>query len=145
MNLETLLFLLRIAAGLLLLAFLGALTVMLWRDYRMAGQEVETRTLRRGRLVVMNADVSPLKPGDSFPLLPLTSLGRSATNTISLEDGFVSSEHAMVTLRNGQWWLEDRGSSNGTLLNGYRIEGAVVITSGDVIGLGQVELRLELE
>src|SRR5215470_10486813 len=93
----------------------------------------------------VRAEVAGLKPGATFPLLPLTSLGRAPTNTITLNDTFASGEHALVTLRGGQWWLEDRGSSNGTLLNGYRIEEPVVISTGDVIGVGQVELKLELE
>jgi hypothetical protein len=145
MSLEVLLFALRVAAGLLLLVFVGAVFVMMWRDYRAITREVDTRTKRRGRLVVMRADGTGMRIGTAFPLLPLTSLGRSPTNTITLNDTFASGEHALVTLRGGQWWLEDRGSSNGTMLNGYRIEEPVVISTGDVIGVGQVELKLELE
>jgi pSer/pThr/pTyr-binding forkhead associated (FHA) protein len=51
----------------------------------------------------------------------------------------------MLTLRSGQWWLEDRGSSNGTRLNGYRVEEPIVLSAGDIIGIGQLELKLELE
>src|SRR6266700_1641056 len=138
MNLNDVLFLLRVAAGLLLLVFVGAVFVMMWRDYRAITREVDTRTKRRGRLVIMRTDGSGLRIGATFPLLPLTSLGRSPTNTITLNDTFASGDHALVTLRGGQWWLEDRGSSNGTILNGYRIEEPVVISTGDVIGVGQV-------
>jgi FHA domain len=145
MSPETLLFVLRIVAGLLLLVFIGALLVMMWRDYRVVSQEVASRTRRRGRLLVIHADGTPLKPGTAFPLLPLTSLGRAPTNTVVLDDTFASNEHALVTLRGGQWWLEDRGSSNGTVLNGYRIQEPVVISAGDVIMIGRVELKLELE
>jgi hypothetical protein len=143
---EHLLLALRILAGLILLAFLLALFLMMWRDYRVVSREVESRTRNRGRLVVISTRGSAAPPpGTVFPLLPLNSLGRGPTNSIILSDSFSSNEHALVTLRGGQWWLEDRGSSNGTLLNGYRIEGPVVISSGDVIGLGQIELKLELE
>ncbi len=145
MSLEVLLFALRVAAGLLLLVFVGAVFVMMWRDYRAITREVDTRTKRRGRLVVMRADGNGMRIGTAFPLMPLTSVGRSPTNTITLNDTFASGEHALVTLRGGQWWLEDRGSSNGTMLNGYRIEEPVVISTGDVIGVGQGELKLELE
>ncbi len=136
---------LRVAAGLLLLAFAGALFWMMWRDYRAVSEEIASRTRRRGRLVIMRADGTTMKPGTTFPLLPLTSLGRAPTNSICLSDTFASNEHALVTLRSGQWWLEDRGSSNGTRLNGYRIEEPVVVSTGDVIAVGQVELKLELE
>jgi hypothetical protein len=145
MSLEVLLLILRIAAALLLLAFVGALFVMMWRDYHAVSQEVVSRTRRRGRLVVVNGDGTPLKQGITFPLLPLTSLGRAPTNTIVLDDTFTSNEHALVTLRSGQWWLEDRNSSNGTLLNGYRIQEPVVVSAGDVIAVGRVELKLELD
>jgi hypothetical protein len=145
MSLEVLLLILRVAAALLLLAFVGALFIMMWRDYHAVSQEVDSRTRKRGRLVVVNGDGTPLKQGMAFPLLPLTSLGRAPTNTIVLNDTFTSNEHALVTMRSGQWWLEDRNSSNGTLLNGYRIEEPVVISAGDVIAVGRVELKLELD
>jgi hypothetical protein len=145
MSLEVLLLILRVAAALLLLAFVGALFIMMWRDYHAVSQEVDSRTRKRGRLVVVNGDETPLKQGMTFPLLPLTSLGRAPTNTIVLNDTFTSNEHALVTMRSGQWWLEDRNSSNGTLLNGYRIQEPVVVSAGDVIAVGRVELKLELD
>jgi hypothetical protein len=121
------------------------LFMMMWRDYQAVSREVASRTQKRGRLVVLRADGTPLKPGTSFPLLPLTSMGRAPTNTIVLNDTFASGEHALVTLRGGQWWLEDRHSSNGTVLNGYRIQEPVVLSAGDVISVGQVDLKLELD
>lgn len=145
MTLEIGLLILRSIAGILLLAFLITLFVMLWRDLRVISQEVNSRTKRRGQLVVTKSENPAVKPGTVYPLLPLTSLGRAPTNTIRLNDAFTSSEHALVTLRSGQWWLEDRESSNGTLLNGEPIFQPLVIATGDLIGVGQVELRLELE
>jgi hypothetical protein len=145
MTVEIILFVLRILAALLLLGFIGVVFIMMWRDYHAVIQEVDTRTLRRGQLVVLRADETGLEPGTSYPLLPLTSLGRAPSNTITLNDAFASAEHALVMLRGGQWWLEDRGSSNGTLLNGYRVEEPVVLSTGDVISVGQIELKIELE
>ncbi|HLY24908.1 MAG TPA: FHA domain-containing protein [Aggregatilineales bacterium] len=142
---DVILFALRVAAALLLMAFVGAVLVMLWRDFQAVSQEIDTRTRRRGRLVVLHSTDGINLPGKSFPLLPLTTLGRSPSNTVHLDDVFASAEHAMLTLRSGQWWLEDRGSSNGTRLNGYRVEEPIVLSAGDVIGIGQIELKLELE
>jgi hypothetical protein len=83
--------------------------------------------------------------GTHYPLLRLTSLGRSPGNTIPVDDSFASSEHALVALRSGQWWLEDRHSRNGTTLNEIRITAPVIITDGDIIGIGSLRFRLELE
>jgi hypothetical protein len=147
MSVESLLLALRLAGSALLLTFVGVAFALLWRDIRTASREHAVQghhSRRQGKLIVVQADAAP-KPGTVFPLLPLTSLGRAPTNTICIEDSFASGEHALITLRDGQWWLEDRGSSNGTLLNGYRIEEPVVLSAGDVIGLGQAAFRLELE
>jgi FHA domain len=145
MSLSLVLFALRVAAGLLLFSFVGAIFVMMWRDYRSVSQEIATRTRRRGLLRVLRASAAGLTPGTAFPLLPLTSLGRLPNNTITLDEPFASAEHALVTLRSGQWWLEDRGSSNGTMLNGNRVQEPIVLSSGDVISVGQIDLKLELE
>ncbi|MBO9308791.1 MAG: FHA domain-containing protein [Chloroflexi bacterium] len=142
---DVILLALRLLASACLLLFFGALIVMLWRDLRAARNEVEMRTRKCGRLVVIAAENGNIQSGKSYPLLPLTSLGRAPTNTVILEDGFASSEHALITLRDGQWWLEDRGSSNGTLLNGYRVEEPVVLSAGDIISIGRVALKLELD
>jgi hypothetical protein len=145
LTVEIVLLALRFLAGALLLAFLIALFVVLWRDYQMAASAVSETKRQRGRLVVIASTDEVASTGDSYPLLPITSLGRGPTNTIVLPDTFCSQEHALVTRRGGQWWLEDRNSSNGTRLNGERVAEPVVISSGDVIEVGQVQLKLELE
>lgn len=142
---DALLLALRLLASALLLIFFGIVILLLWRDLHVARAEVETRTRQRGRLVIIGVEEGNLPIGKSYPLLPLTSLGRSPTNTVILEDSFASAEHALITLRDGQWWLEDRGSSNGTLLNGYLVEEPVVLSAGDIITIGRVTLKLELE
>jgi hypothetical protein len=137
---------LRIIVGLLLVGFLSAVFVVLWRDYRAAAGAVSQGARRLGRLVVIHSEDNGVAPvGTVYPLLPLTSLGRGPANTIVLPDSFCSQEHAVVSWRSGQWWLEDRRSSNGTQLNGDPVEEPVVVSSGDVIGVGRVQLKLELD
>lgn len=150
---------LRIVTAGVLLGFMGAVFVVLWRDYRAVSGPVAERF--RGRLVVIRADQhdglelpssdadvfegAETVVGGSYPLLPITTLGRAPTNTVVLEEPFCSQEHALVAHRGGQWWLEDRGSSNGTLLNGELVTEPVVVSSGDVIGIGRIVLKVELE
>jgi hypothetical protein len=143
---DVILFLLRLVAGLLLVGWLGALFVFMWRDYRSAVQEAQASRRTYGQLIAMREiDGNYLRTGQVYPLLSLTSIGRAPTNTITLEDTFASNEHALVALRNGQWWLEDRRSRNGTTLNGMDVKQPLVITDGDIIGIGQVRFQLELE
>jgi len=101
------LLILRIVLAALLYGFLATLFWMLWQDVRAAARETTARTRRLGRLVVLDASLPSLAAGTAFPLLPITSLGRAPTNTAALPDDTASLEHALLHLREGQWWLED--------------------------------------
>ena len=86
-----------------------------------------------------------LAVGATFPLQPITSLGRAPSNTVPIVDTYASAQHALLTWRDGQWWLEDQGSRNGTLVNDLQVDGPTVVSSGDIIGVGRVSLKLELD
>ncbi len=146
MTTEGVLLLLRIVSGLLLAGVLLVLFAALWRDYHHVASGVEARRRSYGKLVALRElDGQIVVTGETYPLLSLTSLGRAPTNTVPISDSFASSEHALVALRDGQWWLEDRNSRNGTMLNDLPLTAPVVLTEGDVIGIGQAKFRLELE
>lgn len=149
---DILLLALRILLAALLYAFLGVVVYILWRDLRVS---VSQRTVAQppGRLVVVSADVDEALEGEgvqpgfttrSFPLQPVTSIGRSSANTVAIDDTFASSHHALLTWRDGHWWVEDRGSRNGTLVNGELVEKSTLVAPGDVIRVGETRLRLEL-
>lgn len=141
---DILLLALRVLMAILLYAFLATVLVMLWRDLREAttGREAARPG---GQLVVLHAADDLLAAGIAFPLQPVTSIGRSPTNTIPVPDTYASAQHTLLTLREGQWWLEDLDSRNGTLLNGVRISGPTVVSAGDVVGVGRTQLKLELD
>ncbi len=139
------LFLIRLALAVLLYAFLGGILYLLWLDLRRAMAVAQARERARGRLVLIACDLPSPQVGEAFPLLPITSLGRASTNTISLPDETASLEHALITQRNGKWWLEDLGSRNGTTLNGQAVTMPTVVSTGDLIGLGRAQFKLELE
>ncbi|MAU10963.1 MAG: hypothetical protein CL607_14165 [Anaerolineaceae bacterium] len=146
MELDVILFVLRIASAIALLAFVGAVFIVLLRDYRRTIDQTQAYRRQYGRLISLTTiEGHLLETGQSYALLPLTSMGRSPTNAVVIADDFASSEHALIALRNNQWWLEDRNSRNGTSLNGERIDGPIIITHGDVIGIGNYGFRLELE
>jgi pSer/pThr/pTyr-binding forkhead associated (FHA) protein len=139
------LLLLRLLLAVLLYAFLAALFWMLWRDIRAAAKVTHARTKRLGHLVVLESSLTGLQPGATFPLWPVSSLGRAPTNTAPLPDETASLEHALLHLREGQWWLEDLDSRNGTRLNDAPILQPTPVMPGDVIGVGQTKLRIEIE
>ncbi len=149
MSANVLILILRFAAAGLLYLFLLGVVVVMWRDWRAVARQAEERRAAAfrslGRLVVVAGGETELAPGQSFPLSVVTGMGRALTNTVVVEDAFASSEHALLSLRNGRWWLEDLGSTNGTRLNGERLNAPAIVATGDEVGIGAVRLRLELE
>lgn len=146
MNEELLIFTLRIATSVALFAFVGTVGLLIWRDLHRAAETFSGFTRQRGRLIVMKVGENSIYDvGQSWPILPLTTIGRAPTNTIQLNEPIVSFEHAVVEWRGGQWWLEDLNSSNGTKLNDHRIDDPVVLSSQDEISFGSLQLRLELD
>ena len=146
---DVLLLLLRLLLASVLYLFLGAVLFLLWRTLHRPGEDVQVASRRYGRLIVVAVESEPdasgaLTVGDAFPLQPVTSLGRASVNTIVIPDAYASSEHALLLHRGGQWVLEDRGSRNGTTLNTVAINSPTVVGAGDVIGIGRVQLKLEL-
>ncbi len=140
---DVLLLALRLLLVVLLYAFLAVVLLMLWRDLRQAANHREAAR-PGGQLVVLHTVEEELAVGTAFPLQPVTSIGRSPSNTILIPDTYASAQHTLLTWRDGQWWLEDLGSRNGTLLNGTRISDSTVVSAGDVIGVGRTQLKLEL-
>jgi hypothetical protein len=143
MSLPVILLLLRFLAALLLLAFLGVLVWLIYHDMRLMAANLAVQKRPLGQLHVIASEISQVAEETVFPLLPVTRLGRAASSNIVLDETYVSTEHALITRRGQQWWLEDLGSRNGTLLNGILLgEGeTAVISSGDIIGIGSVRLR----
>ncbi len=73
------------------------------------------------------------------------TMGRSRQCDVTVDDANVSRQHAEVRPRGGSWVLNDLGSTNGSRLNGHRVEGSEVLKPGDEIELGTTVLRFELE
>jgi len=154
MSLEWTLLALRLLAVAVLYAFLLTLLYVLWRDLRASVQAGPGReetlafseevSVPTGRLRVISGGDTPLRPGDVFPLQPHLTLGRAPDNHIVLPDTYTSAYHARLDRRNGEWWLTDLGSRNGTRLNDVPATKPVPLADGDVIGVGQVKLKLEI-
>lgn len=143
MSPDLILLLLRLASAFLLLTFLGVIGWLIYRDMQVTAAAITDQMQPRGSLRVVADDADASSVGTLYPLLPVTSIGRATTNAIVLTDSYASSEHALLMRRGGQWWLEDLGSRNGTLLNEMRLEEAAVVSVGDVITIGSTKLKIE--
>jgi len=88
-------------------------------------------------LIVKYPDRAP----DHFPLGRLRiTIGRSARNDLCIPDPFASRVHAEVRREGEEYVLQDLGSANGTLYNGATVEGAVHLTAGGRIQIGETEI-----
>ena len=96
-----------------------------------------------GRLSVLESPADEPPSGTTIALGPINSIGRNVNNTIFVEDDFVSANHAMLTFRGRSWFVEDQGSTNGTYVNGHRIDRPVALSFGDELTLGRVRMRLD--
>jgi serine phosphatase RsbU (regulator of sigma subunit) len=68
-------------------------------------------------------------------------VGRGATAGIVVPDSSVSRQHAKLFQRDGRWWAEDLGATNGTLLNDKPLTKATVLEPGDRLKVGGSTLR----
>jgi len=136
---------LRIITTIILYIFLGLAFYLIWRDLKQAALQRTTPPQVSGQLRVMAAvEDRSLVVGETITLQPVTLLGRDPDNTIALGDMAASNRHARISRENGVWWLEDLGSQNGTLLNELPLSKPTSLVDGDIIGIGQVRLRLEI-
>lgn len=144
MSEQSILFLLRLAGAVLLLVFLGLLFWYLLQDLRATRATSDEQTGFLGLLRVLDNTMA-VPPVDAlYELAPITTIGRNHRNTIVLDDTYVSGEHALLSWRDSQWWLEDMGSRNGTYLNDIAITDPIVLSTGDVITIGSVRFKLDL-
>ena len=71
------------------------------------------------------------------------TIGRQTTCDIVISDNNVSRVHAELRFSNNKWSIEDRGSTNGTRINGNLIVEPTQLTPGDAIGFGSVTIHFE--
>ena len=96
--------------------------------------------LPRAELVVLNGDLA----GQRFPLVRAKAvIGRTPTADVVIRDDKVSRQHAAITGQDGRFSVMDLGSTNTSALNGRILSQPEVLSPGDVLRIGDVELRYE--
>jgi pSer/pThr/pTyr-binding forkhead associated (FHA) protein len=132
------------------LGFLALLFVVLYRfaralraDIRLAEAAQAASRTGIGRLIVLESPGGEPAVDRVLQIGPITTLGRDLNSTIFVDDEFASGTHAALTFRGRAWYVEDRGSTNGTWVNGHRIQRPVALSYGDELAVGRVRFRLE--
>ena len=99
--------------------------------------------LNMGRLVVLKS--TAIDENTEFVLDSTgISIGRGGPNEVRLDgDDFASAQHARVEPRRDGVWIEDVGSTNGTFVNGVRLSKARKLAVGDLVRVGETDLRFE--
>jgi hypothetical protein len=69
-------------------------------------------------------------------------IGRDRTCQVRLDDTYVSQIHARLYGKDGSWYVEDLGSTNGTYLNRERVTGPREVHAGDEVRVGKTTLEL---
>jgi FHA domain-containing protein len=146
------------------LAFLVLLYLFIWRIVRSAARDlrlpqesmilgpqqaasaglIPQPTARElGRLVVLASPA--LGDGEEFALdASALTIGRANNNDVALpDDEYASGRHARFEPRRDGIWVEDIGSTNGTFVNGIRLTRERKLTPGDVVRIGETDLRFE--
>ena len=70
------------------------------------------------------------------------NIGRGESCQIRVSDTYVSAAHARIFNRDGSWYVEDLGSTNGTYLNQRRVTTASEVRAGDRVRIGKTTLEL---
>ena len=141
--------------------FLILLYLFIWRIVRTVAQDVrlpqESFVLapqqaaaaglgpraRTGSLVVLSSPALKVDSERTLDSAPVT-LGRSSDNDMELgDDEFASAHHARVEPRRDGVWVQDVGSTNGTFVNGMKLDSPRKLATGDVIRVGETDLRFE--
>ena len=92
------------------------------------------------RKVVVTA--GPLT-GTNVPLgTEAVTIGRADDSTLVLDDTYASTRHARLIQREGQWYVEDLGSTNGTYLDRTRVTSPMPVPVGVPIRIGKTALEL---
>jgi pSer/pThr/pTyr-binding forkhead associated (FHA) protein len=143
------------------IAFLVLLYLFIWRIVRsvakdlrlpqesfvLGPQQAAAAGLGRpstGLLVVLSSPALETNTERELDSTPVT-IGRAQDNDLSIDaDEFASVHHAKIEPRRDGIWLTDLNSTNGTFVNGVKVTRPRKLSPGDVIRVGETDLRYDL-
>ena len=120
-----------------------ALKIM-YKDVKNGGKK-RRPTVAKGNYgleIINSGNGKDLKDGSIIPIRSDLTIGRKDGNSIVLSDQHVSGDHAKIILRNNSLFIEDLNSTNGTYLNGSKINGKVKVSNKDEIKIGTAVFKI---
>jgi len=132
---------LRIFLALSLYAFLGWTLFTIWHELRTQGTILAARKIPG---INLNVQIGEQPSSQRFFTQSEILLGRDSHCDVPLPDDTVSTRHARLSHHNGQWWLEDLGSTNGTRLNKDKVSIPTVVINGDEVECGKASITIRL-
>lgn len=135
------LLLLRIILVVILYGFIAWALYTLWRD--MKNQEKTLSIPQCPKLTLIKLGME--EPESTSFIQSEIVLGRVPTSDLQIEDNTISAQHALLSYHHDQWWAKDLESTNGTFLNNERIFDEQLITSGDVLKLGNFTFEIQVQ
>ncbi|MEZ5381399.1 MAG: FHA domain-containing protein [Microthrixaceae bacterium] len=80
--------------------------------------------------------------GRAMAMAPHVTIGRDPDSTLPIADNYLSHQHARIVERDGDYLLEDLGSTNGTYLNGKRMTAPAPLRRGDRVQAGNLVVEV---
>ncbi len=106
---------------------------------RRTARRTRSRERRPPKLTVLEPSALA---GQVFPLGDELTVGRAAGCQITLDDNYASQVHARIFTRDGQLFVEDLGSTNGTYLNRRKVSAPMVVSRGDQVQIGSTVMEV---
>ena len=133
---------LRIIMAFSLFAFLAWSLLLIWRDIRAQTDQSKKDQLPK---IILAYQTDSGEHQEEQYTHPQIYIGRDPICECQISNETVSSRHARLYFDHSQWWIEDLDSRNGTFLNEIPITTSTVLTNGDHIRCGEIQLILSIE
>jgi len=141
----------KMIAGVFGVVFIVILYVIIYYALKIMYKDVKNGGKKRrppvakgnyGLEIINSGNVEDLKNGSIIPIRSDLTMGRKDNNSIVLSDQHVSGNHAKIVVRNDSLFIEDLNSTNGTYLNGNKINGKMKLSNKDEIKIGSAVFKI---
>jgi pSer/pThr/pTyr-binding forkhead associated (FHA) protein len=133
---------LRFALAIVLYAFLGWISSILWQEVKQQGELLASQ--KRPTIQVYASLDSGKEIKHRYSQVEIT-IGRDPSCDFPILDEAISAHHARISYHHAQWWLEDLSSTNGTFIGKSKVSVPTVLISSDQFKCGNTLFTVEME